>query len=97
MARITLTMDQAKERFTHARKACSADKLAGALYDRLAAETLLAVKGQPAERAATMLIRMAVCLEVLAEWKGWPDRIAGLPDRTARDEAEALFGDEATA
>ncbi len=97
MSKLVLTMDSAKERFTQARKAaCSADRLSSALYDRLAAETLLAIKGQPAERAATMLIRMAVCLEVLAEYRGWPERVADLPDRAPRSrraEAEAVFDD----
>ncbi len=97
MAKLALTLDQAKDRFTRARKAaCSADRLSSALYDRFAAETLLAVKGQPAERAATMLVRMAVALEVLAERKGWPERIPGLPDRQRlpRAAAEALFDSE---
>ena len=98
MAKIAVTLESAKERFTQARKAaCSTDRLSAALYDRLAAETLLAVKGQSAERAATMLFRMAVALEVLAERKGWPDKIAGLPDRSPRSEAEAVFDDGLTA
>jgi hypothetical protein len=46
-----------------------------------------------AQRAATMLVRMAVCLEVLAERKSWPERITGLPDRSPRAEAEAAFRD----
>jgi hypothetical protein len=68
--------------------------IAAALFDRFAAETLLAVKGQPAERAATMFFRMAVALEVLAERKGWPERIAGLPDARQRRRAtvEATAG-----
>jgi hypothetical protein len=82
MAKITFTLDQAKDRFRAAHRATKAsDKLTAALYDRLASDTLLAVKGQPAERAATMFVRVAVCLEVLAERRGWPDCIPGLPDR----------------
>jgi hypothetical protein len=46
MAKITVTLESAKDRFTRARKAaCSADRLSAALYDRLAADTLLAAKG----------------------------------------------------
>ena len=94
MAKLMLTLDQAKDRFRAAHRAAKAsDKLTAALYDRLAADTLLAVKGQPAERAATMFVRMAVCLEVLAERRGWPERIAGLPDRTRRADAEAVFSE----
>jgi hypothetical protein len=34
-------------------------------------------------------------LEIAAERRGWPDRIAGLPDRTRpqQAEAEAVFGE----
>jgi hypothetical protein len=41
-----------------------------------------------------MLYRTAMMLEIAAEWKGWPDRIAGLPGQgsmSPRAEAEALF------
>jgi hypothetical protein len=95
MAKIAVTIEQAKERFNNAcRAARDADRLTAALYDRLAADTLLAAKGQPPERACTMLMRMAVALEVLAERRGWPERIHGLPDRqqkSPRAVAEAVF------
>jgi hypothetical protein len=51
------------------------------------AEALTLAKGQPVERAVAMLLRTAVMLEIAAERKGWPDRIAGLPDRTRSPRA----------
>ncbi len=97
MAKLMLTLDQAKDRFRAAHRAArDSDKLAGAFFNRLAADTLLAVEGQSSERQATMLVRMAIALEVLAERRGWPDRIVGLPDTTrsrrkAVDVAEPMF------
>jgi len=43
--------------------------------DRLYAETLTAVAGQPPDRSAAMFHRMSVCLEVLADRTGWPERL----------------------
>jgi hypothetical protein len=90
MTKIALTLDEARERFHCAHKAAkAADRVTAALYDRLASDTLLAVKGQPVERAVTMLVRMAVAFEVLAERRGWPDVISGLPDARPRRKVPA--------
>jgi hypothetical protein len=63
------------------------------------ADALTLSKGQPAERAAAMMVRTAVMLELAAGRKGWPDRISGFPDRgsrsRARAAADAVFGTDA--
>ena len=75
-----LTLDQAKDRFRAARRAVrDSDKLGCRLLQPPRADTLLAIKGQPVGRQATMLVQMAVAMEVLADRKGLPDRIARLP------------------
>ena len=70
MAKLAVTLDSAKDRFTRARKAaCSADRLSAALYDRLAADTLLAMiaadRGwnEGAARAKLLQIFEAIGLE----------------------------------
>ncbi len=98
MAKITTTYEDVKDRLRQAHRAAkAADRLSGALYDRWLADALMLSKGQPIERAAAMLFRTAVMLEIAAERKYWPNRIPGLPDRTRapRAEAEAVF-DEAS-
>lgn len=101
MARIATTFEDVKDRLRQAhRSAKAADRLSSALFDRWMAEALMFSKGQPVERAAAMLLRTAVMLEIAAERKGWPERIAGLPDRGSRSSraaAEALFDEGATA
>jgi hypothetical protein len=93
MAKVAVTFEGTKDRLHQAYSAAkAADRQSAALFDRWMAEVLMHVKGQPIERATTMLHRTAVMLEIAAERKGWPDRIAGLPDRSPRAPAEALFG-----
>jgi hypothetical protein len=53
----------------------AADPRSSALFDRLYADTLTAATGQPAERSAIMFHRMSICLEVLADRTGWPERM----------------------
>jgi hypothetical protein len=56
-----------------------ADPLSAALFDRWYAEALMCARGVPAEVARTMLTRMAIALEVMADRKDWPAGIvAGL-------------------
>jgi hypothetical protein len=79
--KITATFEGTKHRLHLAyRAAKAADWLSGALYDRWMAEAPSLCKGQPVDRATVMLLRTAVMLEIAAERKSWPDRIAGLPD-----------------
>jgi hypothetical protein len=84
------------DRLRQAHKAAKrADTASGALFDRRLAEALMLGEGQPVERQAAMFLRTAVTLEIAAERKAWPERIAGLPDRRAkspRTAAEAVFG-----
>jgi hypothetical protein len=97
MAKVAVTFEDTKHRLHRAYKAAkAADRLSSALFGRWMSEVLMLAKGQPIERATTMLHRTAVMLEICAERKGWPDRITGIPDRTQslRDDAEAVF-DEA--
>jgi hypothetical protein len=92
VAKIAVTFEGTKDRLHQAYQAAKrADRLSGALYDRWMAEALSLSKGQPVERAVAMLLRTAVMLEIAAERKGWPDRIAGLPDLVplAEDEPAA--------
>jgi hypothetical protein len=95
MAKVVTTLADAKAQFDCVRKAArDADRLSGAFIDRIAADVLMAAKGASPERAATMLVRMAVALEVLAE-RGWPEKIAGMPNKrpsSPRAAAEAAFG-----
>ncbi len=96
MTKITVTFESTKDRLRLAYKAAkAADRLSAALFDRWMSDALMLSKGQPIERAVAMLLRTAVMLEIAAERKGWPDRIAGLPDiqRSRRAEAEAVFDD----
>jgi hypothetical protein len=46
-----------------------------------------------------MMLRTAARLEIAGERKGWPDRIAGLPDgtRSPRAAVDALFDEDVTA
>jgi hypothetical protein len=46
-----------------------------AVYDRWFAETLTQVDGQPADRSAVMFTRIAILFEVVADRRGWPDRV----------------------
>jgi hypothetical protein len=94
MAKITVTLEGTKDRLHGAyRAAKAADRQSSALFDRSTAEVLTLPKGQPVERAVAMLLRTAVMLEIAADRKGWPDRIAGLPDRqrSPRASADGVF------
>jgi hypothetical protein len=96
LARVAVTFEGTKHRLHQAyRAAKAADRLSGALFDRWMSEALMFAKGQPVDRATTMLLRTAIALEIAADRKGWPDRIRGLPDRgpkaAAREAAEAAF------
>ena len=85
MPKIAVTMESVQERLRKAHRAAKrADALAGALFDRWMAETLTLGKGQPVERQAAMLLRTALMLEIVAERKGWPEHIVGLPDTKRR-------------
>ncbi len=78
MPKIAITLEQAKDRFRKAHRFARRDHLTRAFIDRLAAETLMLAKGQPIQRSATMLVRMAVALEVLADRRRWPEHITGI-------------------
>jgi hypothetical protein len=52
--------------------------VAAALYDRIYATAVACAGTQPERIAVVMFVRAAICLEVLAEMKGWPSgRVAG--------------------
>jgi hypothetical protein len=93
MAKITVTLEGTKDRLHRAyRAAKAADRQSSALFDRWMADALTLSKGQPVDRAVAMLLRTAVMLEISAERKGWPNRIAGLADQGQSEaEAEAVF------
>jgi hypothetical protein len=75
------TLVDAKARAKRAHQAVRAgDPVAAALYDRIYATAVACAQKQPERVAAVMFIRAAVCLEVLAEMKGWPaGRVVGVP------------------
>jgi hypothetical protein len=80
MPKIATTLPDAKARARHAHKAARAgDPVAAALYDRIYATAVACAAKQPERIAAVMFVRAAICLEVLAEMKGWPaGRVAGV-------------------
>jgi hypothetical protein len=79
MAKIAITLDQAKQRFARAHAAAlKAEPLCGALFNRWKAELLLACHGEDEAARAAMMWRLAVAFEILAERKAWPSSIAGL-------------------
>jgi hypothetical protein len=49
-------------------------ELAG-LWHRMYVETLTQVAGQPPTRSAVMLTRLAILYEIVADRRGWPDRM----------------------
>jgi hypothetical protein len=67
----------------HARHRCQAalqaakeaDEALSGLWHRYYRETLDQVRRQPSDRAATMLLRMAILFEVVADRRGWPERM----------------------
>jgi hypothetical protein len=66
----------AKDRARRAyRSACEVDAPMAPTFGRWWAETLTQVDGQPADRSATMLVRMAILFEVAADRRGWPERM----------------------
>jgi hypothetical protein len=96
MAKIATTFEDVTFRPHRAfRAAKAADHLTRALLRPMVCGRSFALEGATVERAAAMLLRTAVLLEICAEKKGWPDRIVGLPDRepnaAARAAAEAVF------
>jgi len=88
MPKITTTLPEAKARAKRAHQAArGGDTISAALYDRIYATALASAADQPEEVAAAMYVRTAICLEVLADMRGWPARIvAGLtaPRRASR-------------
>lgn len=80
MAKIVTTLPEAKARMSRAREAArKADPLSAALFDRWYATALSSAASQPDGVAAAMYVKTAICLEVLAEMKGWPEgRVAGV-------------------
>jgi hypothetical protein len=78
MAKIAITIDQAKARFTRAHAAAlKAEPLCKALFDRWKADLLLAGHGEPEATRATMLWKLGTAFEILAERKAWPRGIGG--------------------
>jgi hypothetical protein len=70
------TLAQAKDRARQAyRSARQADPPLSALIDRWWSETLTQVHGQPATRSTVMLTRIAIMFEVVADRRGWPERM----------------------
>jgi hypothetical protein len=80
MAKLTTTLPEAKSRAKRAHQAARAgDAMSAALYDRIYATALTSAASQPEAVAATIYVRTAICLEVLADMRGWPAGIvAGL-------------------
>jgi hypothetical protein len=80
MAKIVTTLPEAKARARRAYQAARAgDNISAALYDRIYATALSSAAGQPEAIAAAMFARAAICLEVLADMRGWPTGVvAGL-------------------
>jgi hypothetical protein len=67
---------QAKHRCRYAYKAArTADPPLAALLDRWFAETLIQVDGVHPDAARLMLTRIAIMFEVVADRRGWPDRL----------------------
>jgi hypothetical protein len=78
MAKIQITLDQAKARFTRAHAAAlNAEPLCRALFDRWRADMLLAARGEDETVRAAMLWRLGTVFEILAERKAWPGAING--------------------
>jgi hypothetical protein len=80
MAKLVTTLAEAKSRCRHAHKVARAgDPVAAALFDRIYSTAVMCAEKQPDRVAAVMFVRAAVCLEVLAEMKHWPDgKVAGV-------------------
>jgi hypothetical protein len=77
MAKIAITLPQAKARAKQAHQAAPAgDAVAAALYDRIYATEVTSAEKQPAAVATAMYVRTAICLEVLTEMRGWPVGVA---------------------
>jgi ribosomal protein L22 len=73
MAKIQITLPDAKARARQAHQAArKGDAVAAALYDRIYATAVACAEKRPERVAAVMFVRAAICLEVLAEMKGWP-------------------------
>ena len=89
---LQLTLSQAKSRARRAHRAArSGDIISAALYDRIYATALASAAGQPEAVAAAMFARAAICLEVLADMKGWSSGVvAGF---TAPDGVQIDAGD----
>jgi hypothetical protein len=68
---------KARARAAHA-SAKQADPARAALYDMLWSHVLIVAEGQDDVPAATMLTRVAIALEVMADRTGWPHVIRGL-------------------
>jgi hypothetical protein len=80
MAKITITLPEAKARAKRAHQVARAgDAVAAALYDRIYATAVTSAEKQPTAVARAMYLRTAICLEVLTEMRGWPSGVvAGL-------------------
>jgi hypothetical protein len=69
---LALAKDRCRRAYRGARQA---DAPLSALLDRWYAETLTQVAGQPADKSAVMFTRAAIMFEVVADRRGWPERI----------------------
>ena len=91
MARIQITLVDAKARAKQAHKAARAgDAVSAAIYDRWLANTLSAAAGQDPAIAAAMFTRLAIAFEIQCDMRGWAAGIvAGFtsPPRASRVHA----------
>jgi hypothetical protein len=69
---LAMAKDRARRAYRSAREA---DPPLSALIDRFHSETLVQVAGQPAAKSAVMFQRIAILFEVVADRRGWPERI----------------------
>jgi hypothetical protein len=71
-AALTMAKDRCRSAFEAAKEA---DAALSGIWSTVYRDTFDQVAGQPAHRAAVMFTRIAILFEVVADRRGWPERM----------------------